>query len=209
MVLERGLVVGGHRGCAVIVHGPRGALASQLNAGVRQTWEKTPCGVHQDARGTRSRWPAWLATAVSARSSRKPGDGPHAHATSRIALLRARHSWASGEAVRAFNRAQCGAGSGAFLLGSGLPRHSGSLCTEAGTASCRWRLGSGYNAAEQGDEADEARLEAERGMVVGRHLGCAVIVHGPRGARASQLIAGVRRTRAAEGNGLRTQHRPG
>ena len=37
MVLERGLVVGGHRGCAVIVHGPRGALASQLNAGVRWT----------------------------------------------------------------------------------------------------------------------------------------------------------------------------
>ena len=37
MVLERGLVVGGHRGCAVIVHGPRGALASQLNAGVRLT----------------------------------------------------------------------------------------------------------------------------------------------------------------------------
>ena len=37
MVLERGLVVGGHRGCAVIVHGPRGALASQLNAGVERT----------------------------------------------------------------------------------------------------------------------------------------------------------------------------
>jgi hypothetical protein len=32
-------------------------------------------------------------------------------------------------------------------------------------------------------------------MVVGRHLGCAVIVHGPWGARASQLIAGVSRTR--------------
>jgi hypothetical protein len=34
-------------------------------------------------------------------------------------------------------------------------------------------------------------------MVVGRHRGCAVIVHGPWGARASQLIAGVRRTLAA------------
>ena len=34
-------------------------------------------------------------------------------------------------------------------------------------------------------------------MVVGRRRGCAVIVHGPQGARASQLIAGVRRTVAA------------
>jgi hypothetical protein len=32
-------------------------------------------------------------------------------------------------------------------------------------------------------------------MVVGRHHGCAVIAHGPQGARASQLIAGVRWTR--------------
>ena len=37
VVLERGLVVGAYRGSAVIVRGPRGALASQLNAGVRLT----------------------------------------------------------------------------------------------------------------------------------------------------------------------------
>ena len=49
-------------------------------------------------------------------------------------------------------------------------------------------------AAEQGVQADEARVVLERGMVVGRHLGCALIVHGPQGARASQLIAGVRQT---------------
>ena len=49
-------------------------------------------------------------------------------------------------------------------------------------------------ATERGDEADEAQYEAERGMVVGRRRGCAVIVHGPQGARASQLMAGVGRT---------------
>jgi hypothetical protein len=42
-------------------------------------------------------------------------------------------------------------------------------------------------------------------MVVGRHHGCAVIAHGPQGARASQLIAGVLLLRCGE----RTGSRPG
>ena len=55
-------------------------------------------------------------------------------------------------------------------------------------------LGQRKDAAEQGVQADEARLELERGMAVGKPCGCAVIVHGPGGARASQLIPSVRRT---------------
>jgi hypothetical protein len=49
-------------------------------------------------------------------------------------------------------------------------------------------------AAEQRDEADEGRLVAERGMVVGRHRGRAATVNDGAGARPSQLIASVRRT---------------
>ena len=49
MVLERGLAVGAHRGCAVIVHGPQGALASQLNAGV----ERTPPAATGESNGAR------------------------------------------------------------------------------------------------------------------------------------------------------------
>jgi hypothetical protein len=50
-------------------------------------------------------------------------------------------------------------------------------------------------AAQQGDEADEARVEAERGMVVGGHREPSVIVWVPACSRASQLIPGVGRTR--------------
>jgi hypothetical protein len=55
-------------------------------------------------------------------------------------------------------------------------------------------LGQRKDAAEQGVQADEARLELERGMALCKSCGCAVIVHGPGGARASQLNAGVRQT---------------
>jgi hypothetical protein len=47
---------------------------------------------------------------------------------------------------------------------------------------------------EQRDEADEGRLEARRGTVVGRYLGWPAIVSGGAGARPSQLIASVRWT---------------
>ncbi len=46
-------------------------------------------------------------------------------------------------------------------------------------------------AAEQGDEADEARVEVERRMVGGCRRGRAVIVRVPVCSRASQLIPGV------------------
>ncbi len=50
------------------------------------------------------------------------------------------------------------------------------------------------DAAQQGDEADEAQVEMERGMVGGCRRGRATIVWVPACLRASQLIAGVRRT---------------
>ena len=54
--------------------------------------------------------------------------------------------------------------------------------------------GATRSATEQGDAADEGRLEAGRGMVGGVRLGCAVPAHHHRGSRPSQLIAGVVRT---------------
>ncbi len=48
-----------------------------------------------------------------------------------------------------------------------------------------------HEATEQGDEADEARLEVERGMVGGLFRGRAVIAWVPACLRASQLIPGV------------------
>jgi hypothetical protein len=48
-------------------------------------------------------------------------------------------------------------------------------------------------AAEQGDEADEARLEMERGLVVGGRREPSVIAWVLAYSRASQLIPGVRR----------------
>ncbi len=57
-------------------------------------------------------------------------------------------------------------------------------------------------AGEQGDEADEARVELERGVVGGCRRGRAVIVWVPACLRASQLIAGVRQLR--EGGAQRT-----
>ena len=47
------MVAGRYRGCAVIVHGPRGARASQLIAGVRQTWGEAPRGSAASTRGAR------------------------------------------------------------------------------------------------------------------------------------------------------------
>jgi hypothetical protein len=47
------------------------------------------------------------------------------------------------------------------------------------------------DATEQGDEADEGRLEARRSMVVGAYRGRAAIVNEGAGARPSQLIASV------------------
>jgi hypothetical protein len=47
------------------------------------------------------------------------------------------------------------------------------------------------DAVEQGDEANEAPLELERGMAVGRHRGFAVIEWVPACSGASQLIRGV------------------
>ena len=52
------------------------------------------------------------------------------------------------------------------------------------------------DAAQQGDEADEGRCVARRGMVDGGHRGRAAIVDEGAGARPSQLIASVRPTRA-------------
>ncbi len=49
-------------------------------------------------------------------------------------------------------------------------------------------------AVEQGDEADEARLEVERGMVGGLFRDRVVIVWVPACLRASQLIPSVLRT---------------
>ncbi len=49
-------------------------------------------------------------------------------------------------------------------------------------------------AAERGDEADEARGVARRNMVLGAFRDWVRIVRGGAGARASQLIASVRRT---------------
>jgi len=54
-------------------------------------------------------------------------------------------------------------------------------------------------AAEQGDEADEGRLELERGMVGGSRHGVAATVRRHRRSRPSQLIPGVLRTRCGEG----------
>jgi hypothetical protein len=48
-----------------------------------------------------------------------------------------------------------------------------------------------HHAAQQGDEADEARVEVERGVVGGCRRGRAVIAWVPACLRASQLIAGV------------------
>ena len=64
------------------------------------------------------------------------------------------------------------------------------------TASECFSQGSGgpSGATEQGVQADEAPLEAARGMVVGRERGSVVTVWVPASSGASQLIAGVRRT---------------
>jgi hypothetical protein len=55
-------------------------------------------------------------------------------------------------------------------------------------------VGLEHDAIQQGDEADEGRLEARRSMVVGAYRGRAVIVNGRAGARPLQLIASVRPT---------------
>ena len=63
----------------------------------------------------------------------------------------------------------------------------------------RQRRGEALGGVEQGDEADEGRLEAGRDIMVGLFRGSAVIVNqGPR-SRPSQLIPSVRPT-------LREQH---
>ena len=53
-----------------------------------------------------------------------------------------------------------------------------------------WRHG----AAEQGDEADEARSQVERGALVCELRGCGATRERPWGANGSQPIAGVRPT---------------
>ncbi len=50
-----------------------------------------------------------------------------------------------------------------------------------------------HDAAEQADEADEARGLGQREMVLGAFRGWVRIVRGGAGMRASQLIRGVRR----------------
>jgi hypothetical protein len=55
-----------------------------------------------------------------------------------------------------------------------------------------------HDAVEQGDEADEAALERERGMVDGSHRGWAAIVGVRACSGASQLIRGVGRTLGRE-----------
>ena len=64
------------------------------------------------------------------------------------------------------------------------------------TASECFSEGSGgpSRATEQGVQADEAPLEAGRGMVVGRERGSVVTVWVPASSGASQLNAGVRPT---------------
>ena len=59
-------------------------------------------------------------------------------------------------------------------------------------------------AAEQRDEADEGRVEAERSMVDGNCQGVAGTKHHGAGVRPSQLIASVLRTRVLERCGRRT-----
>jgi len=54
-------------------------------------------------------------------------------------------------------------------------------------------------AVEQADAADEGRLEAGRGVIVGAFRGRVVIVSGSRRSRPSQLIRGVRQTREERG----------
>ena len=49
-------------------------------------------------------------------------------------------------------------------------------------------------AAQRGDEADEGRLELERGMEGGSRHGVVQAVSRSRSSRPSQLIPGVRRT---------------
>ena len=77
---------------------------------------------------------------------------------------------------------------------------SGPLCHEPATAARPARLG--RPAAEQRDEADEGRMEAERGMVGGSRHSVVVSKHHGAGARPSQLIASVLRARGgAAGRG--------
>ncbi len=66
----------------------------------------------------------------------------------------------------------------------------GRLCSRpAAWASGPWVA---VEAAERGDEADEARGVAWRSMVHGAFRGWVRIVRGGAGVRASQLIASVR-----------------
>ena len=76
--------------------------------------------------------------------------------------------------------------------------------TSASLRSSSW---AGREAAEQGDEADEARWEAERGMVVGPHPRAAATVFDPACSCASQLIASVRLTRNGAGGRMRAFRR--
>jgi hypothetical protein len=64
----------------------------------------------------------------------------------------------------------------------------------AGRAGPANSVGGSHDAIEQADEADEAPLERERGMVLGGQRGCAVIVSVPACSGASQLIRSVRQT---------------
>jgi hypothetical protein len=58
---------------------------------------------------------------------------------------------------------------------------------------------------ERGDEADEGRLEALRGMVLGAFRGSVGIVSDSGRSRPSQLIPGVRRTKKDHGQDARDE----
>jgi len=79
------------------------------------------------------------------------------------------------------------------FVGRGTWRESG---VRSGTAraGCRRHVGCVTAAAEQGDEADEGRLELERGLVGGSRHGVAVTMGRLERSRPSRLIPGVRRT---------------
>ena len=81
------------------------------------------------------------------------------------------------------------------------PRERGTYCS--GTCSVRTDPGREWGATEQGVQADEALLEAGRGMVVGRGRGSVVTVWVPASSGASQLNAGVRQTLRWRSDGRR------
>ena len=169
----------------------RAGTASQLIASVRwtqgrprRTWRTRPVRRAEGTRGVlleqcmdlrAERWLAPLAGESKGRTA------PHGTGGNVSGAVRPLHALG----VERHLRAPAG------------PRERGTYCS--GTCSVRTDPRREWGATEQGVQADEARVVLERGLVVGAYRGSAVIVRGPRGALASQLNAGVRRTGTAAG----------